>query len=206
MDHYLIGRIKQQSELVYTFSGFKDAIWWLQDGVLMVYVCVFSSGNGAEARRRRNNSSCMKSDEIDQIIAPPHSSRTATRCPKSLRVPRRNPEISDFFPASRTAEEVQLLHHGKSISPFVPDEDEPPSPFDIDDPRRDNQILALRNKSIHESLKADLVEHIERVRTDIVGGRVFSGVTIVGVKGFSGVMTWQEISVGKGFQWGDHCG
>ncbi|KAD7116718.1 hypothetical protein E3N88_03986 [Mikania micrantha] len=52
----------------------------------------------------------MKSDEIDQIIAPPHSSRTATRCPKSLRVPRRNPEISDFFPASRTAEEVQLLH------------------------------------------------------------------------------------------------
>ncbi|KAL8224975.1 hypothetical protein R6Q57_017532 [Mikania cordata] len=56
----------------------------------------------------------------------------------------------------------------KSISPFVPDEDEPPSPFNIDDPRRDNQILALRNKSIHESLKADLVEHIERVRTDIV--------------------------------------
>ncbi|KAD5802352.1 hypothetical protein E3N88_13712 [Mikania micrantha] len=57
----------------------------------------------------------MKSDEIDQIIAPPHSSRTATRCPKSLRVPRRNPEISDFFPASRTAEEVQLLHRNDQL-------------------------------------------------------------------------------------------
>ncbi|KAL8188896.1 hypothetical protein R6Q57_029416 [Mikania cordata] len=57
---------------------------------------------------------------------------------------------------------------GKSTSHFVPDDDETPSPFDIDDPRRDNQILALRNKSIHESLKADLVEHIERVSTDIV--------------------------------------
>ncbi|KAD2394334.1 hypothetical protein E3N88_41311 [Mikania micrantha] len=57
---------------------------------------------------------------------------------------------------------------GKSISPFVPDEDEPPSPFDIDDPRRDNQILALRNKSIHGSLKADMVEHIERTRTEVL--------------------------------------
>ncbi|KAD4982961.1 hypothetical protein E3N88_19632 [Mikania micrantha] len=84
--------------------------------------------------------------------------------------------------------DIERAFGGKSISPFVPDEDEPPSPFDINDPRRDNQILALRNKSIHESLKADLVEHIERVRTDIVWGRVFSGVTIVGV---------------KGFQWGD---
>ncbi|KAD5961461.1 hypothetical protein E3N88_12934 [Mikania micrantha] len=78
---------------------------------------------------------------------------------------------------------------GKSISPFVPDEDEAPSPFDIDDPRRDNQILALRNKSIHESLKADLVEHIERVRTDIVWGDDVAG-------NFSG----------KSFQWGDRCG
>ncbi|KAD7117367.1 hypothetical protein E3N88_04635 [Mikania micrantha] len=52
----------------------------------------------------------MKSDEIDQIIAPPHPSRTATKSSKILRVPRRNPEISDFFPASRTAEDSESLH------------------------------------------------------------------------------------------------
>ncbi|KAL8222801.1 hypothetical protein R6Q57_020200 [Mikania cordata] len=44
---------------------------------------------------------------------------------------------------------MQRHCEGKTITTFVPDEDEPPSSFDIDDPRRDNQILALRNKSVH---------------------------------------------------------
>ncbi|KAD4385115.1 hypothetical protein E3N88_25283 [Mikania micrantha] len=76
--------------------------------------CV-SPENEAETKRRRIKSSCMKSDEIDQITAPPHPSRTATRCPKSLRVPRRNPEISDFFPASRTAEDSKSLHRSPPV-------------------------------------------------------------------------------------------
>ena len=61
-----------------------------------------------------------------------------------------------------------LEFDGRLISPFVPDEDPSPAPLGIDDPQREQKIRALRNKSIHEALKADLVEHIERVRTDIV--------------------------------------
>ncbi|KAD4179465.1 hypothetical protein E3N88_28056 [Mikania micrantha] len=76
----------------------------------MVEMVVGSPGNEAETKKKNKISTCMKSDEIDQIIAPPHPSRTATRCPKSLRVPRRNPEISDFFPASRTAEDSKSIH------------------------------------------------------------------------------------------------
>ncbi|KAD2805323.1 hypothetical protein E3N88_38700 [Mikania micrantha] len=39
----------------------------------------------------------MKSAEVDQIIAPPHPSRTASRCQRGIRVPRRFPEESKIF-------------------------------------------------------------------------------------------------------------
>ncbi|KAD7477325.1 hypothetical protein E3N88_00461 [Mikania micrantha] len=37
----------------------------------------------------------MKSNEVDQIVAPPHPSRTATRCERKLRVPR--PDAKESF-------------------------------------------------------------------------------------------------------------
>ncbi|KAD3336401.1 hypothetical protein E3N88_31920 [Mikania micrantha] len=53
---------------------------------MVIYGCS-SAGKETEASRRNKISSCMKSDEVDQIVAPPHPSRTATRCQKGLRSP-----------------------------------------------------------------------------------------------------------------------
>ncbi|KAD5960695.1 hypothetical protein E3N88_12167 [Mikania micrantha] len=80
--------------------------WWKQ---------MFVRRKMKQKREEENNFFCMKSDEIDQITAPPHPSRTATRCLRGLRVPRRNSGISDIFHASRTTEESQA-HLRDSVS------------------------------------------------------------------------------------------
>ncbi|KAD7116985.1 hypothetical protein E3N88_04253 [Mikania micrantha] len=99
---------------ILSFKSLENEDW------MVVYVCS-SSGLRNRSKKKKIISSCMNSDEIDQTSAPPHPSRTATRSPKRLRVPRRNPEISDFYRASRTAENSKptSAYRGESIRPLL---------------------------------------------------------------------------------------
>ncbi|KAD6796324.1 hypothetical protein E3N88_07220 [Mikania micrantha] len=81
--------------------------WW--------FVRIFRLKGEQMREEEENKNSCMKSDEVDQITAPPHPSRTATRCQKGLRVPRRFSGISDICHSSRTAKEAQPLHRNDQM-------------------------------------------------------------------------------------------
>ncbi|KAD5508360.1 hypothetical protein E3N88_16063 [Mikania micrantha] len=100
---------------ILSFKSLENEDW------MVVYVCS-SSGLRNRSKKKKIISSCMNSDEIDQTSAPPHPSRTATRSPKRLRVPRRNPEISDFYRASRTAENLQA--HLRNVLRKTPSSEE----------------------------------------------------------------------------------
>ncbi|KAD4585356.1 hypothetical protein E3N88_22957 [Mikania micrantha] len=101
-------KLTAHTELVDTIPGMIGDFWWLQNSdlirkfrLMFVWWCSYSS--------LKINKFLRETDEEDQTIPPPHPSRTATRSPKGLRVPRRNPEDFRYFGPSRTAKDPQSL-------------------------------------------------------------------------------------------------
>ncbi|KAD5802843.1 hypothetical protein E3N88_14203 [Mikania micrantha] len=99
---------QHKAELENKFPGMICGFSWLQKIVWRLQNLGFSSAGSKKFEKCNKIIICMKSDEVDQIVAPPHPSRTATRCPKcASRTAKISGGILDILHASRTAEDSQ---------------------------------------------------------------------------------------------------